>query len=215
LETKIPHKSIVFYITIIGIIIGLCGFAIYPDNSNSAIITDVPVKYTKITQQDIIESKYTKITQDSIKTNNYIVKIINNLQPKIDKFVAEEIARAIVSCSYEYKLPIELIISLMNRESTFNPLAVSSADCCGLMQINYNVHKNELKSKLDINNYYECFYIENNIKAGCLILSTYLKKNNNNIKASLKNYVGGKHNSYIEDILVLFTELIIEKEKNA
>jgi len=145
---------------------------------------------------------------------NSIVKLILKLQPRLDPQLAKLFCKSIITYSKKYGFPPELITCLINRESSFNPVAVSSANCVGLMQINPKAHEKLLKSKGIT--YYQASYIDNNIEMGCIILKEYYRKHNNNIKKALTNYVGGTHTKYINDILENFTSSqidVIDSEK--
>jgi len=105
----------------------------------------------------------------------------------IDKYVT--------SYCKKYKFPKNLIYAIMIKESGFNRKETSLAHCYGLMQVNYNVWKDELR----IPNKEYLFKVESNIKCGFYILNKYrklvLKHNkslseNNVTKAILRRYYG-------------------------
>ena len=143
--------------------------------------------------------------QDPLTT---LIKIIQQQQPKIDQLIAKPMVEAILKYSKKYNFPPELIIALINRESKFRPMVISSANCVGLMQINAKFHPEKLK-KLNIKGK-EIFYIDNNIQLGCMILREYYD-NTKSIEKALIKYVGGKHPSYVCDILSNYTDLSIKK----
>jgi len=128
--------------------------------------------------------------------------IILRLQPRLDPQLANSISEAVLKYSHEYKLPPELIIHIMNRESRFRPLVRSSAGAVGLMQIMTKAHKDKLK-EMGITPE-EAYHIDNNIKLGCWIFREYFNSGND-IKKTLLRYVGGNHEKYVEDILIGFT----------
>ena len=137
-----------------------------------------------------------------------LIKIIQQQQPRIDPLIAKPMAEAILKYSKKYNFPPELIIAIINRESKFRPMVTSSANCVGLMQINPPAHPEKLK-KLNIKGK-EIFYIDNNIQLGCMILRKYYD-NTKSIEKALTKYVGGKHPSYVCDILSNYTDLSIKK----
>lgn len=137
-------------------------------------------------------------------------KLVRYLQPKIDPTVCNTIVNSTYKYSQTYNIPPKLIISIMYRESTFNPYSVSSANCVGLMQINPKAHHDKIKDlKLT---YPQLFFIDNNIKLGCMIFREYFDRYDHNIYTTLKRYVGGKHDTYSKDILSIFTESFIKSE---
>lgn len=79
-----------------------------------------------------------------------------------------------------------LVLSIIQVESAFNPLAVSPAGACGLMQVRYGVWKDELgidKSRL--------FDVDYNIDLGLRILKQYHDLSGGNIQRALFLYNNG------------------------
>jgi len=135
-----------------------------------------------------------------------LTKIIKTKQPKLDPSTAKEIAIAVEKYCKKYNLPAELVICLIQKESSFNPLVVSKANCVGLMQINTKFHKEKLK-KLNIKGN-EIFFIDNNIHIGVMILREYLDSTKS-IAGALSKYLGIKNKGYLLDVLTGFADLII------
>ena len=138
-----------------------------------------------------------------------LAKLIKEKQPKIDPILAKEIATAIEKYSNQYNFPPELIICLIEKESSFRPMAVSKAGCEGLLQINRKFHKEKLK-KLNIKGD-QIFHIDNNINVGVMILREYYNKTKT-ISGALRKYLGINSKEYQLDILASFADLIIKKK---
>ena len=84
-----------------------------------------------------------------------------------------------------------LILAIMQVESAFNPLAMSTAGACGLMQIHYAVWKNELK--IDKNRLFDIAY---NNELGLHILKQYYDLADGNMSRALFLYNNGyKYNN--------------------
>jgi len=93
--------------------------------------------------------------------------------------------------SRRYGFNPNLILSVIQVESAFNPLAVSSAGAYGLMQVRYSVWKDELR--IDKN---RIFDIEYNIDLGLRILKQYHEVSGGNINRTLFLYNNGyKYNN--------------------
>lgn len=137
----------------------------------------------------------------------HYTKMISALQPRLDKRFIDIIVNEIIKSSKKYNLRPELIIALIHRESSFNPISVSNKNCIGLMQINPKPHKEKLE-KRDIS-YYQASYVKYNIDIGCEILKKYIKQNNNDVRKALLNYVGGHHKTYVKDILGTYANLTV------
>jgi soluble lytic murein transglycosylase-like protein len=94
--------------------------------------------------------------------------------------------------SREYGFNPNLILSLIQTESSFRPRAVSSAGAYGLMQVNYSVWKEEL----DIDNL-RIFDIEYNIDLGMRILKHYHEESGGDLLQTLHLYNNGyRHNNH-------------------
>jgi soluble lytic murein transglycosylase-like protein len=79
-----------------------------------------------------------------------------------------------------------LVLAVMQVESAFNPLALSTAGAYGLMQIRYAVWKDELKIDKS-----RIFDIEYNIELGLQILKQYYDLSGGNIERALFLYNNG------------------------
>jgi soluble lytic murein transglycosylase-like protein len=143
-----------------------------------------------------------------------IEEALKELKPQLDTVILKEILLYSDEYAKEYNLPLTLVLSIMNRESGFNPLAVSSKGAKGLMQIMTKVHADKLKEMgIDA---YQAMHIGNSIKLGCWILREYYDQTKE-MKKALRKYVGGVHDSYYVDILTWYVTLntkILERKNN-
>jgi soluble lytic murein transglycosylase-like protein len=93
--------------------------------------------------------------------------------------------------SRHYGFHPNLVLSVIQVESAFNPLAVSSAGAYGLMQVRYSVWKDELKIDRS-----RIFDIEYNIDLGLRILKQYKDIAGGNMHRALFLYNNGyKYNN--------------------
>ncbi len=143
-------KSKVSIIKTILLIISFIIFISNIDNSSQS-----PLMQTNITNQELIE--YCK-EYELWKIKQTINSIVPNLAYR-------ELSESIYDASNYYNIPINLIIALIYRESSFNRYAISSAKCVGYMQIHPYVH-----TWIDREKMYNTRY---NIFAGSKILYTY------------------------------------------
>jgi len=161
---------------------------------------------TKLTEQAVeISELEIKLLQQKITTSESDMRAhVRHIQPKLDPAIVDSICSAVELYCGQYGLNTNLVISLIFRESSFNLFSASNKECYGLMQIRYKVHKKLLK-EFGINSINELYYVNNNIHAGCAILSSMLAKEKT-VSGALKRYVGGKHETYIPDIFRLMAE---------
>jgi len=97
-----------------------------------------------------------------------------------------KIVSVVFEKSIKYGFDPNLIMSLIQIESNFDPFAVSSIGACGLMQINFTVWKNELQI-----DYRKIFEIEYNIDMGLKILKHYYKQSRGDLLRTLHLYNNG------------------------
>ena len=95
-------------------------------------------------------------------------------------------AKAAYKWGTMYGVSPDLIMAVANRESNFDPRAVSSAGAVGIMQVMPKVWADELS--LDL---YKLEDIDYNVQQGTLILKHYLDKNGGDVPRALFNYWGG------------------------
>jgi len=124
-----------------------------------------------------------------IKAQNY------NISSKM----AFRIASALKHYSIKYGVPFDLAVAVAHVESHFDPEAKSSYGARGLMQVVWRVHSALLRAN-GILNEEILFQPEYGAAAGCLLLSRYLK-DNDNVQTALGRYYGGDKNVYWNRIL--------------
>ena len=148
----------------------------------------------RVKELEAIEGK----AKDNIK--DYILSNYRTVPPSI----AEESAEKIIQYSDEFGLPYTLVVGVMERESRFNPFAISPLKDDpgrGLMQVRYKVHG----KNLGLSSRYQLHDIDTGVKAGIQVLREYLDNANGNVRKALFRYVGVVNNkstadSYVNDI---------------
>jgi len=113
--------------------------------------------------------------------------------------VFSEIVQSVFVHAKKNRLNPFLILSIIYVESRFNPSAKSPV-AYGLMQINYDVWKDELKINID-----KIYDIDYNISIGCKIFKRYFDESND-ISLTLYRYCNGymtknANKSYSSDVL--------------
>jgi hypothetical protein len=172
-------------------------FLSYLGGSTESGIESAPI--TRDTTQEAIKD-------ERIDRRKSIQSRVQKLQPKLDPTVAAIISRCIENSCQIYDLEPEMVMAVCFRESSFNPMAESSARCLGLMQVNFDVWKDEL----GLGTYYRTFHISVNIDAGCRILKIYRDKHDGNWQQALDDYSGGKSN-YYNGVMKLANELTLTR----
>jgi hypothetical protein len=139
--------------------------------------------------------------------HSYIERIVQEAQPRLDPIISKEISKAVYKYSQKYEFPPELIIALMERESSIISTQTSSANCVGLMQINPKAHPEKVEGFTT----HQLYHIDTNVRIGCQILREYYD-NTQSIETALEKYLGAKNTAYINDVLKNFADKIIAKK---
>jgi hypothetical protein len=122
---------------------------------------------------------------------------------EIPKSVAIDIAENIVNLSKKYNISPELIVGIIQVESSFNPMAVSSKKARGLMQV-----MPEWVKKIDgVNKITDLHDIDTNINTGVQVLLIHIEESNGSLSKGLYHYVG-KSTSYVDNVYRAIGEFV-------
>lgn len=160
---------------------------------------NIDYKISTDTAQQLDNNNSNNETNSISDSQEKLSNLIQYLQPKLDPNVSRLIAVSVSKYSTKYKLPPELIVHLIFRESSFNLMNSSLKDAKGLMQILPKAHMDKLK-EYNISENSDIFYIDNNVMLGTIILAQYFDKHKS-IRKALESYVGGEQKNYVSDIL--------------
>lgn len=106
----------------------------------------------------------------------------------------EELQKALYEACAEYDVPVALALGVIEAESCFDPDAVSSEGCLGLMQIN-PVYAWKLEESTG------CSYLtpEGNVCCGVWYLSSLIEKYDGSIEKALVSYNQGSYRGVITE----------------
>ncbi len=198
------HVSVLRVLLVSAILIALIGIV------QHAIISDTDVKLMKNELRNAEAIRLAKeryISELNIQTSR-VAEVITEMQPRVDPDLAKLIARSVITENKRSGVKTSLILGVMMVESRFNPLAVSSANATGLMQVRYAVW-GEQPELLDngVTKEQHLFWVNANTKCGTTILKKYLEKANGDLAAALYRYnTGGSFSnrsdtSYINNVI--------------
>ena len=193
LQNKIPYEIIIFIMFIF--------FSTY-------MIADTNINMLEYKlQKSQYLLKVSTIACTSFETKRYMIPIIKSyIEEKyknVLNIITEEIAIQIIEKSIEHKISPYLVIAIIEVESGFNPMAISSMKAKGLMQI-----MPEWCKKFNIDSKSDIFNIETNIDIGIKIFNIHLKEADGNIPLGLYYYVG-KNNIYASKVYNAMGKFII------
>ncbi len=129
-------------------------------------------------------------------TDRYDAEVwLSDMSLRLERRVPEKPFRVELLKSIHYEatragLSPELVLSVIEVESNFNPYAISSAGAQGLMQV-MPFWLKEIGRTGD-----NLFRPQTNLRFGCTILKFYLDKERNNLFLALKRYNGTREKYY-------------------
>lgn len=154
------------------------------------------------------DKEVVEVKQSEYNNKEAIVNWVLNNSYRISRQTAEGIVN--VSALTNNGL---LLIAVASRESSFSPTAISNKGAIGLNQVMPSVWVRELKKEGIIKERKDLFDYDKNLLASNYILTKYYNSTGSWRKA-LRKYVGGKHNTYIKDIMSVYGELqLLENTK--
>ena len=130
-------------------------------------------------------------------------QIIKERNRKICDIMTHKILRAVRSSSEEFDISEEVLLGLMDIESSFRISALSSCSAFSLMQINWPVWRETLRKEGIANQRAELAVPNISLRAGAYILRHYLdegkRRNKEDILAyAITRYNGGYKNPHYE-----------------
>ncbi|MFA9397058.1 MAG: lytic transglycosylase domain-containing protein [Clostridiaceae bacterium] len=163
----------------------LDNLSINPDKLSS-IISQLAINNSG-QSDDLMQMIYSLVgdnawTSTSSTSDTQTVSSLSN-GSSISENIPIEINSAINNASEKYRVDSNLIKSIINQESSFNPNAVSPAGAQGLMQL-----MPATASSLGVNN---SFDINENINAGTKYIKSLLDNFNGDVSLALAAYNGG------------------------
>lgn len=100
-----------------------------------------------------------------------------------------ELLDHISGLSADYEIPVELVLAVIEKESSFNEEAVSAVGAKGLMQIIPEYHRDRMK-RLGCNNLFDP---KQNVTVGVDFLAELIEKNGGNLNKALTAYNFGQN----------------------
>jgi len=149
---------------------------------------------------EVCEKDKEKFSLDEYEVTNTkqfredIYMYIKTRYTRIPKEVASSIADNIMLFSKQYKTSPELLVGMIEVESRFNPMAVSSVDARGLMQV-----MPEWVPKFNIENVNDLHDIDVGIESGIKVFNIHLGEAKGDVSKALYLYVG-KNSEYAKEV---------------
>lgn len=174
-------------------------------------ITPVTLRMIQDVPLDYIFHKETKFYQDNLR-------IIKKRNPNVPDNQTHMILKSVKSAADKYHIAEEVILGLIDIESTFNHQALSHCLAYGLMQINWSVWAKILREKGIANQKVELTVPSINIEAGTFILAHYVKEAkrsgyttpNQVLRYAITRYNGGyinKHYNRLYSVMKLHADM--------
>lgn len=164
---KIQAYTVLILLVVFGIVIGVV----------IGKITTPKAERVTITETVEVPSYRSEILPSETEVTYFDIPLSKNLQRYIYEICSDE------------KVPVTLVMAMIEHESKFDPETVSNTDDYGLMQIN-EINHSELEEKYraaDMLNPYQ------NVFCGVKILGSYLEKYDNDYAKALMAYNMGDY----------------------
>lgn len=130
--------------------------------------------------------------QQEKEKENKILKVVEQLQPRLDPTILDDLVKAVISESKKKNLDPYTILGLIFVESSIDPLKESNKNAVGFMQVRFPTWKEqpELISN-GVDKKYKLFWTKENIKCGTDIFTKFDKEANYDITKTLYRYNSG------------------------
>ena len=157
------------------------------------------------------------INQQEQETYQQNFNLIKERNRKISDHQVYLILDAVKVASNKYNIAEEVILGLIDIESSFRHMALSHCQAFGLMQINYSVWATTLRAEGIANHRIELAVPSINIMAGTYVLAHYVKEakrrgyktNNDILKYAVTRYNGGYTNKHFDR---LYTTMLLHNK---
>ncbi len=145
----------------------------------------------------IVKQRLESATKE-IKEKDAILKEYGLLKFKTDVITSKYpkfsmILDSVYRNSLQYDFKPELVLSIIQVESNFNPSAISNRGAYGLMQVNLSVWKDELN--INKNNIFDIDY---NINLGLQVLKRYYDETGGDLRRAIHLYNNGYRYNNLE-----------------
>lgn len=149
-------------------------------------------------EKQIVERVEIKTVEVEKKVNviKYVVRevptheFITYLNPRVDPSMAKQIGVAVDTNSKKHGLPKLLVLAIIYKESSFNPLANSKV-AYGLMQIYPKYHQEKLEER-GIKDKRMLYHIDVNVDIGCQIFKQYYEASKGDLSETFHKYLSKK-----------------------
>lgn len=144
-----------------------------------------------------------KIRLENVKNQDDLLRrdielYIKSRYRRVSRIIAKTIAENVISKSRDHNISPELVVGIIEVESSFNPLSVSKLKtdpARGLMQVRAEFWG----KKIGVENRFALHDIDVGIESGIKVFNIHLKEEKGNISKALYKYVG-KDTKYVSDV---------------
>ncbi len=165
-----------------------------------------------------LKKELTQIKKEN-KLKDFKIKNYDFMEYKINAFssrypIYSNIIDTVYTKSIKFDFKPELVLSIIQVESNYNPKAISYKGAYGLMQVNLSVWEDELNINKE-----RIFDIDYNIDLGLQVLKIYYEESKGNLKRAIHLYNNGyKYNNlaYVDKVnstLLTFTPYRLGNKK--
>ncbi len=187
------NKGIYRLLVILAFSIAGCVFLITPAIAEGQHLERIHIESseTERTEQVIVAELAGKVKQD------VIAKTFKSVNSGLEDYAAAKFSEYVMEAAAEFQVDPFIIASILIKESTVKYKARSHMGAYGLMQINWKVHRDNIRKAFsDISTLSDLIQPRNNIFVGTYIFSCYLDSSSGNVKRALARYLGKSSRNY-------------------
>lgn len=180
-------------LTILAFSIAVCGLFITPAIAEGQHLERIQMESSESerTEQVIVAELAGKVKQD------VIAKTFKSVNSGLEDYAAAKFSEYVMEAAAEFQVDPFIIASILIKESTVKYKARSHMGAYGLMQINWKVHKDNIRKAFsEISTLSDLIQPRNNIFVGTYIFSCYLDSSRGNVKGALARYLGKSSSNY-------------------
>ena len=189
----ITTDQITFWKKVCGIIIFLLisvissGVMFYNIHKQQLLVSEQKIEELNFNIDDLQALISRKDKKELMKYD--IEAYIKNRFKNTPKLIAKQIAEHVVEFSDKHQVSTELVVGIMEVESGFNPMATSSKNARGLMQV-----MPEWSKKFGLSSEYDLHDIDTGIESGIKVFKIHLGEADGNVSQGLYYYVNRDKN---------------------
>ncbi len=158
---------------------------------------------SKIEKEEIVTQIAGKVKKD------VIARKFKSVNSNLENYAASKFSEYVMEASAAFQIDPFLIASILIKESHAKYKARSSCGAYGLMQVNWSVHRGNIRKAFsEIATLSDLIQPRNNILVGTYIFSCYMQSSGGDISEALSRYLGASGRRYIAGVMKYHSQMV-------